>query len=137
MANERFADLTEAEMLELMQQHPAVARQIIAQDPRVQLMERLYGDPDGKRAIETPSKRLFPKARIESIALPAEVRAELAEDISFIKETRKSLEDDAKARRHASFRSRLQEHGAADADLDAIEAFMVDNEIGPKSMRVA
>jgi hypothetical protein len=135
--NERLADLTPAEIAEAALSDPRIAAHIAARDPRVQLMERLYGDPESKKAIQQHSKRLFPRASVPEIDIPAMVRGELQEDVAAIKTLRADLEDDKKTRRHMAFRAKLQEAGADAEDLDAIETFMVDNEIGPKSLTVA
>lgn len=135
--NERLADLTEAELAEAALANPRIAQAVASKDPRVQLMERLYGDPDSKRDIQKHSKRLFPKASVPEIDIPEIVRSELKDDIDAIKTLRADLESDVKSRRHTAFRSKLQEAGADAEDLDAIETFMVDNEIGPKSVKIA
>ena len=126
MANERLADLTEADVLEIR-----------SSDPRVQLMERLYNDPEAKRAIQQHSKRLFPKASIPEIDVPALTKAAIAEDVKAIQDLRKELETDKQGRRHTAFRGELVDAGADEEDLDAIETFMVDNELGPKAVKVA
>lgn len=135
--NERLLDLTPAEILEAAQQDPRIALAIAAKDPRVQLMERLYGDPESKKAIQQHSKRLYPKASVPEIDIPELVKAELADKFKEIDALKTTLETDAKGRRHEAFRSKLRESGADAEDLDAIETFMVDNEIGPKSLTVA
>ncbi len=126
MANERLQDLTPAEIAEIR-----------AGDPRVVLMEKLYGDPDAKKDIQKHSKRIYPKASVPEIDIPEIVKGEIKEDVEAIKTLRKELEDDKKSRRHSAFRAKLQEAGAETEDLDDIEAFMVDNEIGPKSLPIA
>lgn len=137
MINERLADLTQAEIADAALADPAIAQHVAKNDPRVQLMERLYGDPEAKKAIQQHSKRLWPKASVPEIDLPEIVRNEMKPDLDAIRALRGNLENDAKARRHEAFRSRLVAAGAESDDLDAIEAFMVDNEIGPKSIGVA
>jgi hypothetical protein len=135
--NERLADLTPAEILEAATSDPRIVQAIAAKDPRVQLMEKLYGDPDAKKAVQKHSKRLFPNASVPEIDIPELVRSELKDDLQAIKDLRTTLETDAKGRRHTEFRAKLLEAGAETEDLDAIETFMVENEIGPKSLGVA
>ena len=137
MPNDRLADLTPAEIAEAALADPRIALHIASKDPRVQLMERLYGDDEAKKEIQKHSKRLFPKASVPEIDIPNLVRTELKDDLEAIKTLRTTLDGEAKSRRHEAFRARLQEAGADAADLDAIESFMVDNEIGPKSLTVA
>lgn len=132
-----LSDLTPAELAEAALANPQVFAHIASKDPRVQLMERLYGDPEAKRAIQSHSKRLFPKASVPEIDLPEAIRGELKDDLDAVKKLRTELEDEKKGRRRQSFRARLQEAGGAAEDLDDIETFMVDNEIGPKSLTVA
>lgn len=133
----RLADLTEAELAEAALANPRIAAHIAGKDPRVQLMERLYGDPESKKDIQKHSKRLFPKASVPEIDIPEIVKSELKDDIDAIKALRGELQTEVKSRRHEAFRAKLHEAGAETEDLDAIETFMVDNEIGPKSIRVA
>src|SRR5882724_11924890 len=133
----RLADLTEAEVLELLEAHPRVVNHVRSSDSRVVLMEKLYGDKEAKKALQRESKRLFPNASVPEIDIPELVKGEIAGDLKAIKELREELEGDRKSRRHASFRAKLQEDGADAEDLDAIETFMVDNEIGPKSTKLA
>ena len=137
MANDRLADLTEAELADAALSNPRIALHIATRDPRVQLMERLYGDDDAKKSIQSHSKRLFPKASVPEIDIPNLVRSELKDDLQAIKDLRSTLDTETKSRRHEAFRGRLQAAGAEPEDLDAIETFMVDNEIGPKSLSVA
>jgi hypothetical protein len=126
MANDRLADLTPADVLE-----------IAGSDPRVKLMERLYSDPVAKKEIQRHAKRLFPQATIPEIDIPAEIEVKLKEKDDRIEKLEQRLDGDLKDRRHAGFRARLVEAGAKEGDLDSIEAFMVDNEIGPKSVTIA
>lgn len=135
--NERLADLTEAELADAVLANPRIALHIASKDPRVQLMERLYGDDDAKKSIQSHSKRLFPRASVPEIDIPILVRSELKDDLQAIKDLRATLDTEQKSRRHEAFRGRLQAAGAEAEDLDAIETFMVDNEIGPKSLTVA
>lgn len=132
-----LSDLTPAELAEAALSNPQVFAHIASKDPRVQLMERLYGDPEAKRAIQSHSKRLFPKASVPEIDIPEIVRTELKTELDTVKALREELENDKKGRRREGFRARLQEAGGATEDLDDIETFMVDNEIGPKSVKVA
>jgi len=133
----RLADLTEAELAEAALENPKVAQYIASKDPRTQLMERLYGDKEGRKAIQVHSKRLYPGSSVPEIDLPEIVRSELKDDLQAIKDLRGQLETDARGRRHEAFRGRLIAAGAESEDLEAIETFMVDNEIGPKSVKVA
>lgn len=132
-----LSDLTPAEIAEAALADPRVFSHVASKDPRVQLMERLYGDPEAKKAIQSHSKRLFPKASVPEIDIPDLVRSELKTELDSVKALREELEADKKGRRREGFRARLQEAGAEAGDLDAIETFMVDNEIGPKSLKVA
>lgn len=135
--NERLLDFTPAEIAEAALTDPRIAAAVAAKDARVQLMERLYGDPESKKAIQQHAKRLYPKASVPEIDIPELVRSELKDDLQAIKDLKTTLETDAKGRRHEAFRARLREAGADPEDVDGIETFMVDNEIGPKSLTVA
>ena len=137
MANDRLLDLTPAEIAEAALADPRIAHYVASKDKRVLLMEKLYDDPESKKAIQQHTKRLHPNASVPEIDIPNLVRTELKDDIDAIKALRTTLESDTKARRHDAFRARLREAGAEAEDLDAIETFMVDNEIGPKSVTVA
>lgn len=132
-----LTDLSEAELLEFVMANPAIYRKVVASDGRVQLMERLYADKDAKRAMQQHSKRLFPKAEIPEIDLAADLRKELEPDFVAIKETRKELEERNKAERRRDFVRSMIEHGAHEDDVQKIEQFMLDNEIGPKSLGLA
>lgn len=132
-----LTDLTEAELAEALAANPTLVQKIRAADPRVQLMERLYDDPEAKREIQKHSKRIFPKASIAEVDIPVLVKQELKDDLDAIKALRTELQTEVRSRRHEAFRARLMEAGADKDDLDAIETFMVENEIGPKSLTVA
>ncbi len=135
--NERLADLTEAEIYEAALANPRIAQAVAAKDPRVILQEKLYGDKTARRRMQEDAKRLHPNASIPDIDLPTIVREELKTDLDEMRQLKKELDDDRKSRRHSAFREKLQEAGAEPGDLDAIETFMVDNEIGPKSIKIA
>ena len=124
--NERLADLTPADVLE-----------IAAQDPRVQLMERLYGDAEAQKDLKRHSKRLFPKASIPEVDIPAQMQPIFDAQKKEIDALTKRLDDAAMTDKRKTFRGSLVTAGAEEKDLDAIEQFMVDNEIGPKSTKVA
>ena len=124
--NERLVDLTPADVLE-----------ISAHDPRVQLMERLYGDPLAKKDLQKHSKRLFPKASIPEIDIPAEVQTTITEQKKEIDALKGRLDAAEMGDKRKAFRASLVKEGAQEKDLDGIEQFMVDNEIGPKSTKVA
>src|SRR2546425_5928737 len=137
MGNERLADLTAGEIAEAALADEGIRLKVASQDPRVQLMERLYGDAEAKKDIQRHSKRLFPKASVLEIDVPEEAKKAIAEDVKAIQDLRKELETDKQHRAHTAFRAQLVEAGAEAKDLDAIEAFMVDNELGPKSLGIA
>ena len=124
--NERLADLTQADVLE-----------ITAGDPRVQLMERLYGDPEAQRDLKRHSKRLFPKASIPEIDIPAQMQPVIDAQKKEIDALTRRLDESEMSGKRKTFRGSLVTAGAEEKDLDAIEQFMVDNEIGPKSTKVA
>lgn len=124
--NERLADLTPADVLE-----------IAAGDPRVQLMERLYGDAEAQKDLKRHSKRLFPKASIPEVDIPAQMQPVFDAQKKEIDALTKRLDDAEMTGKRKTFRSSLVTAGAEEKDLDAIEQFMVDNEIGPKSTKVA
>lgn len=124
--NERLADLTPADVLE-----------IAGHDPRVQLMERLYGDPEANKDLKRHSKRLFPKASIPEIDIPAQLQPIIDGQKKEIDALKTRLDEADMTGKRKTFRSSLVSAGAAEKDLDAIEQFMVDNEIGPKSTKVA
>jgi len=124
--NERLADLTQADVLE-----------ITAGDPRVQLMERLYGDPEANKDLKRHSKRLFPKASIPEIDIPAQMQPVIDAQKKEIDGLKGRLDGIEMTGRRKSFRASLVKAGGTEEDLDAIEQFMVDNEIGPKSTKVA
>jgi len=126
VANERLADLTQADLIEIGNQ-----------DPRAKLLERLYADPDAKADILKHSKRLHPKAAIPEFDVPEAARAAIKDDVDFVKKGKEEIEEFRKERRHERFRADLVKAGAQEEDLDKIETFMVDNEIGPKSLGLA
>ncbi len=124
--NERLADLTPADLLE-----------IAGSDPRVQLMERLYGDPEAQKDLKRHSKRLFPKASIPEVDIPAQIQPIFDAQKKEIDGLTKRLDDAEMTDKRKAFRGSLVTAGAEEKDLDQIEQFMVDNEIGPKSTKVA
>lgn len=126
MANERLADLSTADMLE-----------IAARDPRVQLMERLYTDPEAKKDVQKHSKRLFPNASIPEVDIPAEIGAQLKQRDDTITELTKRLDAKDKTEAHKAFRASLVDAGAQPEDVEKIETFMVENELGPKAVKFA
>jgi hypothetical protein len=140
----RLADLTTAELMEYLRENPKTYWEITNTDPRVQLMERINAKPEGKEDLEglvRKHKDVFPP----TARLPIDVkeqareaaRAEIAEDKKALADLRKEVEDERKAQKLAGFRAQIIEAGGNEADVEKIEQFMFDNEIGPKSVALA
>ena len=134
---EKLADLTEGDIYEAALANPKIAAAVAAKDNRVILQEKIYSDKIARKRMQEDSKRLFPNASIPELDIPELIRSELKSDLDEIKALKAQLETDVKSRRHDAFRAKLREAGADAEDLDAVETFMVDNEIGPKSVSVA
>lgn len=141
MAN--LSDLTTADLMEWVEANPDLKRKIAESDPRVQLMETLDADPEAHKAIRVHSKRLFPKARVLELDLPAEYEEKLKARDEKIDRLEKRLNDGEAGTRYAKFRAALLEHAEAldespdDKGIDEIIAFMRDNDYGEKSAAVA
>ena len=140
----RLADLTTADLMEYLRENPKTYYEITNTDPRVQLMERLNAAPGGEEdiaALVRKHKDKFPpNARIPiDVKETAREAAQTAikEDREAIADLRKELAEERKQQRLAGFRAEMVEAGASEADVEKIEQFMLDNEIGPKSVRLA
>ena len=130
-------DLSTEDLFQHVREHPELARAIGDLDPRARLMDELYSDPEAKKDIQRHGKRLHPKASVPDIDIPAEIQTSLKADREKITALENELKDIKMGDRRKAFRVSLLDAGAEATDLDAIEQFMVDNEIGPKSVKTA
>lgn len=137
MPRPELADLSTDELYEYVRQHPELLQDIAARDPRVKLMEEFYADPEAKKALQAHGKRLHPKASVPEVDIPAEITTSLKPHLDKIDALTKELGDLKLGERRKAFRAGLIADGAEDGDLDAIEQFMVDNEMGVKASRQA
>ena len=140
MAGERLTEMSAEQIAEFVWRDPRTGHLVSKFDPRVQLHDRLYGDPEAKKdllAVITKHKRLFPHRATSEIDVPEIAQSAIAEEMKTVRELRKELEDEKLGRKRTAFRDTLVAAGAEATDLDKIEQFMVDNEIGPKSAATA
>src|SRR5947209_6537676 len=92
MANERLlADVTEQELLELAAANPKVYRALTDADPRVRLFEALYAKPEYRATIEEMGIQVAPESSLARARRHA--KAEIADDVTAVKQLRKELEE--------------------------------------------
>ena len=123
---------------------PAQLNELIGRDPRVQLMERLYTKPENRKVMQEMTAKEFPTAYIPEQEMRREVRGELDGLRAENEKLRERLDNDDKNRRYSAFRSTIVSEGQrrvgrtlTDEEIKAVETFMVDNQIGPKSVNLA
>ncbi len=140
--NERLlSDLTEQELLELAAGNPRVAKALVDSDPRVRLFETLYKDPKKAAVIEEMGIEVAPDSNLARARRHA--RAEIADDVTAVKNLRKELEDGKKQEAEARFQSSVRDAATElgftvnDKDLGDLVTFMKDNEYGPKAVKKA
>lgn len=140
----RLTDLTTADLMEYMRENPQAYTAITNTDPRVQLMERIHAAPGGEEDIANlvrKHKDRFPANARIPIDVKEQAReaaaAAIKDDLQALKDLRAETEKERKEQRLRGFRAEMIEAGAVEADVEKIEQFMVDNEIGPKSVALA
>jgi hypothetical protein len=140
----RLADLTTADLMEYLRENPQTYHAITNTDPRVQLMERIHAAPGGEEdiaALVRKHKDKFPPNARIPIDVKEQAReaaaAAIKDDLQAIKDLRAETEKERKEQRLKGFRAEMIEAGAEEADVEKIEQFMLDNEIGPKSVKLA
>src|SRR6266404_3972016 len=105
--NERLADLTPEEIYEAAISDERIVRSVAGHDPRVKLMEKVYGTPKSKRLLQEATKLVLPDASIPDLDIPLVARAAIDDDVKAVQKLRKELEDEKEQGRHTKFRSQL------------------------------
>lgn len=140
MPNERLSDMTTADVMEYLQANPAEFYRIANNDPRVKLMETIHGAPGGDvdlEALVIKHKDRFPPGAKIPVDIKGKVTEAIAPTVESIAELRKELAEERKQQRLKGFHAEMIEAGAEAEDVEKIDAFMLDNDLGPKAVRTA
>src|SRR6266849_1150633 len=93
--NSRLIDPSDEQaLLELAAANPNVYKALVNSDPRVRLFETLYKDPKKAAVIEEMGIEVAPDSSLARARRHA--RAEIADDVTAVKNLRKELEDGKK-----------------------------------------
>lgn len=136
-----LSDLTEQELLELAAANTKVYKALTDSDPRVRLFETLYKDPKKAAIIEEMGIEVAPESSLARARRHA--RAEIADDVTAVKNLRKELEAGKQKESEERFQSEVRDAATelgftvTDKDLGDLVTFMKDNEYGPKAVKKA